>query len=64
MAAGKDIRKVVQVGNASAVTLPADYFENAGIERGDKVEIIFLGSIAKIKPISETEIEEEISEGE
>jgi len=53
----KSIRKIVQVGNSSGITLPVDYFESIELERGDKVETFYdyEGNIL-IKPISDKEI--------
>lgn len=57
---GKSIRKIVQVGNASAITLPVDFFEKSDLERGDKVEIIFSNNILKIQPLEDEKIEKGI----
>jgi antitoxin component of MazEF toxin-antitoxin module len=36
---GKDVRKVIQVGKALAITLPANYVKTNDIKLGDLIEL-------------------------
>lgn len=57
---GKDMRKVLQVGESTGITLPREYLDESGIKRGDSVEVVFFGSVLKIKPISSDKLQREI----
>lgn len=57
----KSIRKIVQIGDASAVTIPPEYLRKQDLERGDEVNLFFSESgVVLIKPILESDVREEV----
>ena len=52
---GRDIRKIIRVGESAAVTLPQEYMQVHGLKIGDKVEINYNGFL-HIEPIDENDI--------
>ncbi len=62
MKAGKDLRRVLQIGESTGITLPAEYLKLNNIERGDKVEVVFSGEVVKVQPFNEEEIRKRVEE--
>lgn len=58
---GKDVRKVVQIGNCQGVTLPKNFLKRHDLELGDQVEIVF-NNVLKITPLQDTDIQKELGE--
>lgn len=56
------MRTVLQIGESTGITLPAEYLDSNSIERGDKVEVIFSDETAKVRPLSAEKIAEEVEE--
>jgi antitoxin component of MazEF toxin-antitoxin module len=52
---GRDIRKIIRVGESAAITVPQQYMQEHGLKIGDKVELNFDG-ILNIEPIDENDI--------
>lgn len=53
----KRIRKIVRIGDSSAVTIPKEYLRSQNLDRGDEVSVIFDDTgLILIKPISEPDI--------
>ncbi|MCJ7571556.1 MAG: AbrB/MazE/SpoVT family DNA-binding domain-containing protein [Candidatus Thermoplasmatota archaeon] len=46
----RSIRKIVQIGNARGVILPAHWLDYFGLDRGDEIEVITNGNVT-ITPI-------------
>ncbi len=57
----KIVRKIVQIGKCSGITLPKEYLEDNNLKRGDRVELIYNGNLL-VKSIRVDEIERELAE--
>lgn len=47
----KSVRKVLQIGECTGITLPSEYLKQAGIDRGDFVQVTFGENSAEVEPI-------------
>jgi len=47
---GKSVRKLVQIGNAVGITLPAEYLKNHNLELGQSMEVCF-NDVVMIEPL-------------
>ena len=52
---GKDVRKIVQVGRALAITLPRTYLQTHSLQQGDLVEVYF-NKVIYIEPLNLNEV--------
>ena len=60
---GKDIRKVLPVGDSLAVTIPKEYVEAHNIKKGDTMEVLF-NEILHISPVNLEEIRKKLGSTE
>lgn len=56
---GKDIRKVIPVGDSLAITIPKEYVQAHSIKKGDSMEVLF-NEIIHITPLNLDEIEKKL----
>jgi antitoxin component of MazEF toxin-antitoxin module len=58
-ALGKTVRRILQVGNSSGVTLPDEYLRAHGLKRGDLVEVTFNRKVL-IEPLNLEELRRKV----
>jgi antitoxin component of MazEF toxin-antitoxin module len=63
MKAGKDIRKVVRVGNSVGIILPFDYVKSLNLRPGDLVEVYYNRTL-QLEPVDQKEILRKLHKGE
>ena len=52
---GKDVRRIIRVGDSIGITLPPDYLRAHGLKVGDQIELTY-NRIIRFEPISREEI--------
>jgi antitoxin component of MazEF toxin-antitoxin module len=56
---GKDVRKIIRVGDSAGVTIPKEYLEAHGLKIGDRMELNF-NHILNIEPLNQAEIRKKL----
>ncbi|MBW2672036.1 MAG: AbrB/MazE/SpoVT family DNA-binding domain-containing protein [Deltaproteobacteria bacterium] len=56
---GKDVRTIMRVGGSLVISIPQEYIEAHGLEKGDKMTI-FYDDILHVEPVTKEEILEKI----
>ncbi|GAI86439.1 unnamed protein product, partial [marine sediment metagenome] len=52
---GKDVRVLMKMGGSLAITIPQEYIEAHGLEKGDKMTV-FYNDIFHAEPVTDEEI--------
>lgn len=50
----ESVRKVLQIGECTGITLPIDYLRESGLSQGDFVSVKFNEETAKVKPLEKS----------
>jgi len=56
---GKAIKKIIQVGQSLAITIPKEYLKAHKLKQGDRMEVIF-NRIIQIEPLNVDEIKSKL----
>lgn len=60
---GKSIRKLVQIGNAVGITLPAEYLKAHNLELGQSMEVYF-NDVIRVEPLNLEKIRKVLDRGD
>lgn len=58
---GRAVRKIIQVGECSGITIPKEYLDANDLKRGDRVELVYSETLL-LRPVRAGEVARELAE--